>query len=43
MAQILLIVVCVAAVGVMTWWTVRLINTLRSRDRVTDRLMIDDC
>lgn len=43
MAQILVIVVSVVAVGVMTWWTARLINALRSRERVADRLMIDDC
>jgi len=42
-AQILLIVVCVVAVGVMTLWTVRLISALRSRERVADRLGIDDC
>jgi hypothetical protein len=44
MAEIILIGVCAAAVGVITWWTARLLNVLRSRERVAERLMIDeDC
>jgi hypothetical protein len=43
MPQIVLIAVCVVVVGVITWGTGRLIDTMRGRERVTERLLIDDC
>ena len=43
MSQIVLIGVCAVVVGVITWRTGRLLYTLRSRDRVNERLLIDDC
>jgi hypothetical protein len=43
MTQIVLSGVCVVAIGVITWWTARLIDAMRSRERLADRLEIDDC
>ena len=43
MAQVVLIGVCVIMIGVMTWGTGRLIDAMRSRERVAERLLIDDC
>ena len=43
MGQIVLIGVCVVMIGVMTWGTARLIDSMRSRERVAERLLIDDC
>jgi hypothetical protein len=42
MAQIVLIGVWVVVVGVITWWTARLIDAMRNRERVAERLPIDD-
>jgi hypothetical protein len=42
MAELILIGVCAAAIGAMTWWTARLLNAMRSRERVAERLMIDE-
>jgi hypothetical protein len=43
MAEIILIGVCVLVIGVITWWTARLIDAMRNRERVAGRLPIDDC
>ncbi len=43
MAQVVLIGVCVVVISVMTWGTGRLIDSMRSRERVAERLLIDDC
>jgi len=43
MAQIVLIGVSVIVIGLITWGTGRLIDAMRSRERVAERLLIDDC
>ena len=43
MAQIVLIGVFVVVVGMITWGTGRLIDAMRSRERLAERLLIDDC
>jgi hypothetical protein len=43
MSQIVFVGICVVAIGAITWGTGRLIDVLRSRDRVNERLQIDDC
>ncbi len=43
MAQIVLIGVCVVVIGMITWGTGRLIDAMRSRERLAERLLIDDC
>ena len=43
MAQVVLIGVFVVVVGTITWGTGRLIDTLRGRERLAERLLIDDC
>jgi hypothetical protein len=43
MTQIVLIGVCVVATCVITWWTARLIDALRHREHLAERLLIDDC
>jgi len=43
MAQIILIGVYVAVVGMITWGTGRVIDAMRCRERLAERLLIDDC
>jgi hypothetical protein len=43
MAHLVLIGVCVVVVGVITWGTGRLIDAMRGRERLAERLLIDDC
>ena len=43
MAQLILIGVCVAVIGMITWGTGRVIDAMRSRERLAERLLIDDC
>jgi hypothetical protein len=43
MAQIVLIGVYLVVIGVITWGTGRLIDAMRGRERVAERLLIDDC
>ena len=42
MEQIILVGIYLIVVGILTWETGRLIDALRSRHRVTERLLIDD-
>ena len=41
MVQIILIGICVVALGVITWWTERSIDAMRRREHVAKRLLID--
>ena len=43
MAQIILIGICVAVICMITWGTGRVIDAMRSRERLVERLLIDDC
>ena len=43
MAQIVLIGVSVIVIGAISWGVGRLIDAMRSRERVAERLLIDDC
>ena len=42
MAQIVLIGLSVVAVGAISWGVVRLIDAMRSRARVAERLLLND-
>jgi hypothetical protein len=41
MAQIILIGICVVAIGGTTWWMERSIAAMRRREHVAKRLLID--
>jgi hypothetical protein len=43
MAQIVLIRISVIVIGAISWGMGRLIDAMRSREHIAERLLIDDC